>query len=404
MERVADQQFDRAMQAEEQYRSGQVTVHIFAHNSGRKDFDVAIYAALKADLEVRCWNGSSVEMDQAFEALDSYTEVVLDITALATHALLREERLIERWPGKFVISQSTANQLRDCLKEVVGDERASGRFGKSERGYHFVEHDNEYQREQRRLFAEYVSLVFARCDVRGCSELVALDPDKRHTLSAVFGQHGLESVLLGSQPGRVLWTDESLLAGLARSEFGTRCVWTQAAVEYGVYHGFLDGTCSHSVAAKLMGFNYRSTVFNETTLCHAASLAEWDPNRWPFTQAIEQFSNDKIDIGDLSRLAITLVVNLYRQVFLPQTRQTVLISIAERLSRQKFGIALVKALTTVLPRCFGLNVLHLREATEVLHAWVAESERRLDLSGQWLISLPDQRKKGRKNRRRRRRS
>lgn len=184
-------------------------------------------------------------------------------------------------------------------------------------------------------------------------------------------------MLLGFQPGRVLWSDDAILATLARSEFGARCAWTQVAVEHGVTQGFLDGECARGVGAKLLGLGYRNTLFNEQVVWEAAEIAEWNPDRWPFTQALEQLSNPSISVGDVGRLAVGTIARLYDEVVFPPSRQRVLLSIAERLARRAEGLPLVAALTRVLPRFFGLNVVHSDEAAGILDAWIAAASRRL---------------------------
>ena len=111
-------------------------------------------------------------------------------------------------------------------------------------------------------------------------------------------------------------------------------------------------------------------------MLRTASLGEWNPNKWPFKQVLEQFANESIDLNSVIGLAATTIVALYREALLVGARQSVLIRIAEKLASRREGFELVKALITILPRLFGLNVLGLEEARGVLGAWLAEALRR----------------------------
>jgi len=266
--------------------------------------------------------------------------------------------------------------VRSLLEDVTADERAHGRFGKTERGYHFIPVDTQAMREEQEGLKSWVALVLQTCDVRGCQEHASLAPEKREELTSVLGQHNVESMILAVLPGHVLWTDDLILAKIASSEFGTRHVWTQIAVEHGFKRGYLDEEIYVTVSAKLLGFNYRSTTFNQAVVLRTASLGEWNPNKWPFKQVLEQFANESIDLSSVIGLAATTIVALYREALLVGARQSVLIRIAEKLASRREGFELVKALITILPRLFGLNVLGLEEARGVLGAWLVEALRR----------------------------
>jgi hypothetical protein len=388
MKFVADRHFEMIRDAEESYKARQITLHIFAHNTGAKNFEAALHIAATPGLDILCWDGSPDEWAQALGALQDAGEVVVDLSALATLYLFDEEGILRDWPGKLIVSQNTVNQIRECLPDPRGGECSKGRFGKSERGYHFIERDEQAEEEYRTRLVSFLELLSQKAQVCGCETLASLDPEERQTLTRVFGQHGLESMLLSSQPGRVLWSDDAILAALARSEFGARCVWTQVSVEHGVMQGFLDAERARSVGAKLVGFGYKNTVFNEQVVWKAAEIAEWDPDRWPFTQALEQLSNPSISAGDAGRLAVAVIVRLYQAVVFPPSRQRVLLHIAERLVIRAEGLPLVMAIAQLIPRLFGLNVVQSDEVTKVLNAWTAEASRRLETVTPRLLVLP----------------
>jgi hypothetical protein len=160
------------------------------------------------------------------------------------------------------------------------------------------------------------------------------------------------------------------------------------AVEFGITRGFLSAQIVYEVAAKLLGMNYRDTIFNEQVVLEAASLADWLPDRWPLAQSLEQLSRSEIALADAGRLALSVIANVFNEVHMPEKRQRLLIHVAERLAARRDGLVLVQALVNVLPKRFGLNVLHLKEASDVLNAWIAEASRRTDCRTHQLLILP----------------
>ncbi len=373
---VADNQFQQRKTAEETYKTSLIPIHVFAHLLGCKDYDASIIAALLAGLEVRCCEGTPEERVQAMDSFEGCTAIVLHLSAIATLSLFREERILERWDGKLIISQDTAQELRSLLDDARRNAPPHSRFGKTERGYHFIPVDAEAEKLEQDGLSTWIDVVLGKCEIRGCQELASMDPDKREELTNVLGQHGVESMILGSLPGNVLWADDLALAKVAAGEFGTRHGWTQVAVEYGCRRGYFDEQTYATVSAKLLGFDYRSTMFNQAVVIRAGVLTDWNPDKWPFKQTLEQVANESLDAGNACGLAAATIAGVYRQAVLAMTRHSVLIRIAEKLACRKEGLDLVQALITVLPQLFGLNVLGLEEARGVLIAWLTEAVRR----------------------------
>lgn len=388
-EAIADQAEERRKNAEKTYRESHIPIHVFANNLGANDFEAMFHAAFRPDLEVRACLDPAAEYAAVAGAMQAGHDLVIDITALATLAICGEERILERRPNKLLVSLNTVLHLQLILGELAPRGRCVGRFVKGLRGYGIVPNDDELTEGQGRLRKEFVDLVLSKTTVVPCHDLIYIDPDKRNTLSTVFGQHALESIVIAAQPGRILWTDDSALAAIARSEFGTRCIWTQAATEHGATLGYFPMEDLYTLTAKLIGCRYAAVVFNERVVNRAASLAEWNPNYWPFAQMLDQFSNPGIAIGEAGRLALSLIEALYRETIFPPLRQRVLVALAERLMKRVDGTAFVQALVRLLPKVFGLNVIHLQEATDVLKAWLADAERRLIIAKWPIIELPD---------------
>jgi hypothetical protein len=60
-------------------------------------------------------------------------------------------------------------------------------------------------------------------------------------------------------PGNILWTDDFVLAEVARSELGVERVWTQALIEHLANRGLVGRALAEEAYAKLVGFDYQYT-------------------------------------------------------------------------------------------------------------------------------------------------
>ncbi|WP_422929680.1 tetratricopeptide repeat protein [Singulisphaera sp. PoT] len=376
MKMVADLRYERIHDAEKIYRTQLIPLHLLAEIVGADPFQVLYHVVLQPDLPVRCTQGREDEHDLALEALASCNTLVLDLTAIGSISLLESAGLLARWRGKLVISQSTAHELRSALENVTTKRQGSGHFGRTGQGYYFERYSEETMKAEADALATLVRSVLSVCEVRGCPDLASLDPVMRDQLISGFGQHGVESMLLARQPGHVLWSDDLAVAFIGSNEFSVRRVWTQVVVEHAVKQGFVDPEEYLVVSAKLMALDYQATTFNPFVLAKAGSLSKWDPVKWPLNKVLERFVNATMSPDLILVLAASMLLAVYKEAPLPETRQAVLIKIMERLLILPHGIVIAKIFTTFFPRFFGVNALGAAEASAIGHAWLAEARRR----------------------------
>jgi hypothetical protein len=203
-----------------------------------------------------------------------------------------------------------------------------------------------------------------------------LDPDKREHLISGFGQHGVESMLLARQPGYALWSDDVAVGVIAASEFSVRRVWTQVLVEHAVNQGFVAPDEYLVVSAKLLGLDYQATTFNPFVVAKAGSMSNWNPEGWPLNKVLEQFVNPTMPPDKVIVFAASMLLAVYKEAPLVETRQAVLIKILERLLCVPHGIVIARTFVSLFPRFFGVNVLASDEASGIGHAWLVEARRR----------------------------
>ena len=99
-------------------------------------------------------------------------------------------------------------------------------------------------------------------------------------------------------PGHVLWTDDMILADLAKTEFGVRRVWTEAALQARAQAGNLDPAELATASTKLAGWGYSFTSPSIETLMRAGSVAVWNPDQFPLKQGLDQFAADSMSVSD----------------------------------------------------------------------------------------------------------
>jgi tetratricopeptide (TPR) repeat protein len=354
--------------AERTYAKHQIPIHAVADQLNLNDLQTVFILAQRPEAPLKCCTGSPEELEAALGAFERANAVVLDLTAIATLCMLGRLSLLPTWPRQFVISQSTLAELRRLAFEDTLLRLPPG-FSASLTG---TGNDGKRADVQLKGLADALQSV---CRVRDGAVLASIHPDKRDRLIRFFGRHGAESIVIASMPGHVLWTDDMILADLAKTEFGVRRVWTEAALQARAQAGNLDPAELATASTKLAGWGYSFTTPSIETLMRAGSVAVWNPDQFPLKQALDQFANDSMNMSDAVRMAAELIVKIYNDQYLRGQRRTVTSRVLDRLATRPGGRDAIEMLPRSLPIRFGLDLIRARELSDVVRGWTAQSEQ-----------------------------
>ncbi len=355
---------DLLKQAERTYADNSVPIHAVADRINLNDLQTVFILAQRPEAPLKCCTGSAEELEAALGAFERANAVVLDLTAIATLCMLGRLSLLPTWPRQFVISQSTLAELRRLAFEDTLLRLPPG-FSASVTG---TGNDGKRADVQLKGLADALQSV---CRVRDGAVLASIDNDRRERLIRFFGRHGAESIVIASMPGHVLWTDDMILADLAKTEFGVRRVWTEAALQARAQAGNLDPAELATASTKLAGWGYSFTTPSIETLMRAGSVAVWNPDQFPLKQALDQFASESMNMSDAVRLAAELIVKMYNDQYLRGQRRIVSSRLLDRLAKRPGGREAVEALPRSLPIRFGLDLIRARELSDVVRGWTA---------------------------------
>jgi tetratricopeptide (TPR) repeat protein len=371
-----DQLFPQPRKGEEQLRAvlrgyvpNPIPLHLAALRLGYNDLQTTFLFAQNPDAILKCCLGSSEELDEALGAFERANGIVIDLTAIATLCLLGRLSVLATWPRQFIVSQGTLAELRRVHSENLLLRLPPG-FSASING-----NGNDGRRADLQLkgLADTLQSV---CRVRDGSALATVEADRRERLVRWLGRHGAESVVLASMPGHVLWSDDRILAGIARKQFGVRRVWTEAAMQARVRAGCLDPAELATASTKLSGWGYTFTTPSVETLMRAGSVAMWNPDQFPLRQALDQFAAHTLSLSDAVRLAAELIVRVYSDQYLRAARRTFTMRLLDRIASRPGGREAIAALPRSMTVRFGLDLIHARELSDVIRGWMSTEAAR----------------------------
>jgi hypothetical protein len=328
---------------------------------GLNDFQGALSLATRPDAIIKCCQGSEEELDAVLGAYNRAHSIVLDLTAIATLCLLGRLDLLKSWARRFIVSQATLQELRRFQFEpnpaVTWISNGPGEIAAAELD-----------------LRELADLIASICTIADGAVLSTLTPNQRAELTGNFGPHGAESILLASMPGHVLWTDDRLVANVARNQFGVRRIWTQSALMARVQTGSLEPAELATAGTKLAGWGYTFTTPSLENLMRAGAVSGWSADQFPLRQALDQFATDSVTMPDSVTLAAELIVSIYADSHLRSIRTSLVARLLDRLAARRGGREAIEALPRSLPIRFGLDVIGARELADAIRGWMAANK------------------------------
>jgi tetratricopeptide (TPR) repeat protein len=305
----------------EVYKSTGLTLHLYGHQLGHSAYEGLFDLAVSEDEFIRCAQPGIDRLTGAIANLGTNSTVVIDLVALATLRLLDITRQVLTSGGfLFVISAATYAELQQL--------RAKSRFSVAhstmfyQGGQHYMIQTTEEQSEKAKAaFEEWIGCIEKNTDVVTVPEVASLDPERRKVFDKVFGREGVEAILAAVRPGHILWTDDFMLAELAKSELGAERVWTQALLENLANRGLIDRAVAEEAYAKLVGFNYQATHFTGAIMVAALRVSNGSVDAFPMQQMIRVFGQlSASDRNAALRVLVEFVLRLALETLLPETK------------------------------------------------------------------------------------
>lgn len=295
------------------YRTNPCSLYLFATKVGINDLDAVKMLALHPTAIVRCCCTTPREFDTAVEEGIPGEVIVLDISAIVTLTLLSGWDYLD--PNKkYLVSQVTKELVDQWLSDSSENSATEGGYASvSEDGQLLFQETSDEQRDARRAeFHAIKEMINTHCECRSSEAVAAFPPEKREAYEQVFGFHNVEAMSLAKDVEGVLWSDDLVLALIAKTDFGVPTVWTQLGLRCFVDAGHLTIDDFNLVSAKLASLSYTEILWRAETIIRSGEHAEWDPQRWPFKQCIELIAKSPLSLPARAHIALACL-KLLRQ-------------------------------------------------------------------------------------------
>jgi len=291
-----ERQFAAKRQAIQAYSLQPLPLHFVAEVLGESSFEAILHLANDPKSIVRCAPDGYQQRLEAAISLAAATEVVLDLSAIATLFLCDAIDLVFKLNLPVIISQGCADEIdRITGKTNDGSPRAGLRFGWYEDRVVGVEVSEEQQAERDANFAEKLDKIRSIAVVEPCRELSRMPEDLKRPLIAIFGRYGAQAVLLAKKPGRVLWSDDFVQSSVVIKDHGGKPIWTELVVAQLEAKRLLTRHETLALISDLLNYRYESVTITPAIFVDSARRACLDPSVSPFNHVLTPFAQIRIN-------------------------------------------------------------------------------------------------------------
>ena len=318
-----DKQHEASLEIENVYKEHLPPIGAFMNLTGRNVLEAWSLLINKPDLGIRCFVGSAKEKFQAFNLLKEPTpKLVVDIVSLITlHSLEAADTVVKTF-GKLAVAQSTIDGLLQIIHEQ--ESMWSQREGMSieKQGNRYVRHminPDDVKRSVERL-KNLVKWIRENCDVLPCTPALQMNQLRKRKLDEAFHPIFLDTLLIATQPGHLLLSDDERLRDYAKTTFNSDAgtdfqiegVWTQVILEHCLNLNVLDKAQYDKMIIQLVCSNYYHIEFDTDVLMEALKQANWNLAE-PYNSLVQAFREQKMSLQAALNVSVDFLFKIWEE-------------------------------------------------------------------------------------------
>jgi hypothetical protein len=350
LEEMAKHQ-DWIAQLEQLYKQQRITMGALAKAIGYNIIEVIGSIINNPEIGIKCCNGDSEERFHAIGLLNSKPRLIIDIISLFIIYELFNEINIHKVFGRFGIAQSIIDVINESKGGLEGH-KSEGFMTIFKRGEQFLRH--EISAEDVKKNIEYLNQILSwindYCEILPVKAALTIKKSRRDYLNKLLGESFVDTILISSEHGNLLYTDDHQLRMVAKNEFHIDGIWTQPLLMHCLEIGILSRDNYNKSIVKLVCSNLRYISVDHFVFIEAAKQSNWLPSH-PFDKVIRVLSADTDEVSALN-VTTNLLLELVKQPVLPFNRDMLIIKLLDEITIRRNKLLILRKLKENIKRIF----------------------------------------------------
>ncbi|MDD3247969.1 MAG: hypothetical protein PHF18_14150 [Methanosarcina sp.] len=238
------------------------------------------------NLGIYCFTGNRVEQNESLSYLKRNLRLIIDPISVLTLISLNVGDIILNHCGKFGVAQSTIDLFQHIkLKQ-------SGMSSRDHMSIIYKDGDIFFQQITADAMQEYIEQIQnildwidTNCEVMPCKKALSIKREKKKEYDNLFGRAFIDTILIASEEGNLLYSDEQIIRNLAKQDFNTYGIWTQSLLFYCLNENLIQKDQFNEKTIELVNLHYYHTVIDSNVLLEAAKKSGWKMD-YPFISVL----------------------------------------------------------------------------------------------------------------------
>lgn len=298
---VLKEKHERTSQLEKIFKEQWIPLNLLSEGANSNILDTWRYVVSNPELGLRCYTNTTQE-NNAIKLLKNKHRLIIDLVSLFTiHELDVTENIINAF-GKLGIVQSSIDVLNQILYQVAanrGREYTNTAWIRGRPvGINVTPEDTE---RSIKYLEELIQWVKSNCEILPCNAALNVNRENRNKLNELLGKSFTDTLLVSSEPGNLLYSDDCAFRRLAKLEYDVDGVWTQGVLDECLERDQLKEEDYNYAVVKLIHFGYNSTTYNAGALLAAAEKSKWLLLK-DYTYVIDVVTQESTELSEIDKM------------------------------------------------------------------------------------------------------
>lgn len=262
--------------------------------SRREIYDIWLDFTKNANLGVYCFTGNQVEKNKSLSYIKRNSKLILDPISILTLISLNIKDTILTHFGKFGVAQSTIDLFQNTkLKQSL--------YSRDHMSILYKDGDIFFQQVTESSMQEYIEKIqnildwiYTNCEVMPCKKALSIKREKKKEYENLFGRAFIDTILIASEEGNLLYSEEQIIRNVAKQEFSTDGIWTQGLMLYCLSNNIIQKEEFNENTIKLANLHYYHTIIDSYVLLEAAKKSDWKMD-YPFINVLNILGSKHCD-------------------------------------------------------------------------------------------------------------
>ncbi len=213
-----------------------------------------------------------------------------------------------------------------------------------------------------------LSWVRTNCEIVPCKAALNMKRSQKIEQDSQLGRSFIDTILIASQSGNILYSDDGLLRAIAKESFNAEGVWTQILLMDCMNRNVLEKGKYDKMIIDLVNLRYYHTSINSGVLIEAAKEANWKLEH-PFTDVLDILREKHSDESSAFNVSVDFTSLFWKERIRKEDRDWLFLNLLTTLTTGRWSPQIIRNFKDCTMNRFDLSQIDKDDIVELIELW-----------------------------------